>query len=936
MKWLGWIVLSIGLVATGCGNGTDDPEDTGTDQGSQDVTADDGGPTLDEGGTDTNGQTTGQFDDPCTEDAECESGFCVAVGDGFACTQLCDGTCPDGWNCRDFVFAGNVSVSVCVHEGANLCRPCNGNSDCADWGGTTDDRCVVFGDYEGSFCGTACGTNADCSPGYSCSAVQTAGGGSSDQCVPDINECGCNAHAVDLKASTDCGTGVCIGSRTCNEDGLTDCSAQFSTDEICDGEDNDCNGVVDDDGLGATLCGVGACQVEQTNCIDGLEQICTADEPTDEVCDGIDNDCDGTADEELGSSSCGVGECVASVENCVEAVEQTCVPGEPTGEICDGLDNDCDGTPDEDLGSTSCGVGECAVSIDNCVGGAEQTCVPGTASVEVCDGLDNDCDSTTDEDLGSTSCGVGECVASVQNCVGGAEQTCVPGATSAEACDGLDNDCDGTPDEDLGSTTCGVGECAASVQNCVGGAEQTCVPGVGSAEICDGLDNNCDGETDEAFNLQDDPGNCGACGVVCPSGVCGAGACQSAACDDGVLNGEETDVDCGGLCLTTCADGLQCLSGVDCQSGICEAGACSVPSCTDGLLNGDELYTDCGGSCPGPTPGLTQLIPGGEGTPVGNLTATNYQAGIETAFNQDENPTHVFATEGAGSDGSINPGYLGKDWGSGNSKVISGVQAWTPLDTNGFFMSGGGTVTLTLQGSDDNFVTTVDLGSSTISNAPQTHYSKTSGYITTTGYRYHRLKIEYSVAAGSRCDVSELQFFEVTEVCGVPAPSAAGDIVITEIMKNPFTRPDGDGEWFEIYNPSPDTSYDLANCAVSDLGSDGFLISELAIGPGEHRTLAVSSIPGFTADYNYDGQMTLANGDDEILIHCGGVLIDQVDYTDAAFPDSTGSSMSLNDASDDNSLAASWCDGVAVFATTADGVSGFDYGSPGSVNPLCP
>ncbi|GAG87539.1 unnamed protein product, partial [marine sediment metagenome] len=70
---------------------------------------------------------------------------------------------------------------------------------------------------------------------------------------------------------------------------------------------------------------------------------------------------------------------------------------QPSEEICDGLDNDCDGLIDEDLSQTTCGVGACQVTVNNCVGGTLQTCTPGIPTEEICDGIDNNCDGQIDE-----------------------------------------------------------------------------------------------------------------------------------------------------------------------------------------------------------------------------------------------------------------------------------------------------------------------------------------------------------------------------------------------------------------------------------------------------------------------------------------------------------------------------------------------------------
>jgi hypothetical protein len=76
---------------------------------------------------------------------------------------------------------------------------------------------------------------------------------------------------------------------------------------------------------------------------------------TAEICDGIDNNCNGLVDDGIASLSCGVGACRRTVSACVHATSQTCTPGSPSAEICNGVDDDCDGMTDEAcMGTITC------------------------------------------------------------------------------------------------------------------------------------------------------------------------------------------------------------------------------------------------------------------------------------------------------------------------------------------------------------------------------------------------------------------------------------------------------------------------------------------------------------------------------------------------------------------------------------------------------
>ena len=111
--------------------------------------------------------------------------------------------------------------------------------------------------------------------------------------------------------------------------------------------------------------------------------------------------------------------------------------GPPSPEVCDNIDNDCDGTVDGF--ATTCGIGSCA-AVGTCTDGSD-SCVPGAPSAEVCDGVDNDCDESIDEggdalcSDGNTCNGVETC-RSFSGCQPGTPLNCADGnSCTADSCD---------------------------------------------------------------------------------------------------------------------------------------------------------------------------------------------------------------------------------------------------------------------------------------------------------------------------------------------------------------------------------------------------------------------------------------------------------------------------------------------------------------------
>jgi hypothetical protein len=164
---------------------------------------------------------------------------------------------------------------------------------------------------------------------------------------------------------------------------------------------------------------------------------------------------------------------------------------------------------------------------------------------------------------------------------------------------------------------------------------------------------------------------------------------------------------------------------------------------------------------------------------------------------------------------------------------------------------------------------------------------------------------------------------DVTTPVEPSSPTMSKEILISELMVNPSTLANSLGQWFEVHNPGA-SELNLRDCVFSNTAIIGFNINfDMIIDAGEYLTFAISAIPGFVPDFNYNvSGLTLIIPADILTLTCNGIVIDSRNYTFT----SSGRSSALS-----NNGNAKWCD---------DRVNPYngDTGTPGSANIdiVCP
>jgi hypothetical protein len=310
----------------------------------------------------------GEYYEPikCKKNSDCESGLCLIIDyKNFTgvCTYTCtsDSVCPQDWTCVTVTLFGDP-LAVCVPPVNKNCDSCKTDAECFFEGYS----CVLIDEKEGNVCLKQCGEGGQCPDGYECGNLD-----GKSLCSPHSGSCSCSEITGGQKryCFNENSSGKCEGFETCDpEKGWSECSAKIPSDELCNGIDDNCDNQIDEN-MTDKECfvenGFGKCTGVES-CKGVLGWLCDAETPKKEVCDSDDNDCDGWTDEE-DAVGCKIffkdedkdsfGVCDAKAcfcekpefysDTCGDCDDKNSIINPSIEETCNGIDDNCNNAIDE-------------------------------------------------------------------------------------------------------------------------------------------------------------------------------------------------------------------------------------------------------------------------------------------------------------------------------------------------------------------------------------------------------------------------------------------------------------------------------------------------------------------------------------------------------------------------------------------------------------